>query len=1026
MAPLFPAPVRFYLRAHGIQATGHDVDGGFLVLKGSQARAVSVRTLRPEQQFLKDRLISKGQLVPGASPGALEFAEDTLFATATDAAIVILHSATPASPGWVRTLPDGHEETYGTRRQQPEGMVVAALDTARLAAAAAWLRTQDQNLERNERAYKLSGARDSEERMNAALSSAVPTKLNVQPGNKLNMLSWRTASGLNALVNSDHAVFKEALAVLRLDPTNQEGVNTFWKTLKPLLDALPDTDRKSISGQGTQASIASYFLFLAQPEHHPFYRPSFGGQAVEWLYGNQLLDRQSPGHRLHDYMHCCAALLPAFQAAGVPLKDMLDLQGALYLISSQYPDGPRSAEGKPVDPLRAEYEAFRAAPVQAFRCEVRLTRAAQLREQLRDPDSVTLTGFNQEVWRFEAEATLDSISVKGEVYSDHLSPDRAAELTAALQDDRLQLHGNYCWGSAATVYGAQLKISDDEKQNLVRQALRVLNDETVSPIEKVEQIEAIPGFGPNAATGMAMLFHPEAVGLNNRPSRDALKALGYDVSTLGAVQRSAESLRERVGAETFPELDWFLYTRSSSTGYWWVNQGSTYEEESAGGYVWASKETDRTIQHHENVARLRPGDRIVHYAGQAIRAVSTVSAPPVEVNDEIRSASIPTKRYGYLAHTDYNRLSQPVPISSIEPEWRTAKHGPFDKNGTVRVGYLFEVSQAFFERVTQSLDPDPVIQPDPFEPKSFLEIQSRVEKTGLRIDPRTLRRYHLALQTRGFVILSGVSGTGKTWLAEAYAHAAGAKVGVFPVAPNWTSNEDLLGFYSPLDGGHYHHTAFSLYLLEAAEEYRAARLAGRPPRPYHLILDEMNLARVEYYFAQFLSRMELRARHLDRETTLALGPYLTVVLGPNVTVIGTVNVDETTHDFADKVYDRAQLIELTVSRDDLAIHVAGHAQGDLILNIWDVVHPVAPFAFRVIDEIAEYQKVAQELGMDPVDALDDAVLQKVLPKLRGTDSRMLGALGEFLTLAQGILPLSHAKATRMHEEGTQHGFVSFH
>jgi MoxR-like ATPase len=439
-------------------------------------------------------------------------------------------------------------------------------------------------------------------------------------------------------------------------------------------------------------------------------------------------------------------------------------------------------------------------------------------------------------------------------------------------------------------------------------------------------------------------------------------------------------------------------------------------------------ESGRVISHHENVARLKPGDRIIHYAGQAIRATSIVVSPPVEVKDEVQSGSIPTKRYGYLAQVQYIPLTSPLPIGQLGEEWRSPKHGPFDKNGNVRQVYLEVASPALFERVARG---EGVGTPDtssesPLPPATFEEIQAGIQASGLRIGARTLRRYHLALQTRGFVILSGVSGTGKTWLAEAYAHAAGAEVGVFPVAPNWTSNEDLLGFYSPLDGGHYHHTAFSRFLLEAGEEYRAAKAAGRPARHYHLILDEMNLARVEYYFAQFLSRMELRARHPARETTVTLGPTLQALLGPNVTVIGTVNVDETTHDFADKVYDRAQLIELTVDRDDLARHLDGHEHQDLILNIWDVIHPVAPFAFRVVDELRDYQRAAEALGVDALDALDDAVLQKILPKLRGTDARMLDALGTFLSLTEGVLLLSHAKATRMRDAGKQHGFVSFH
>src|SRR5207248_274214 len=149
----------------------------------------------------------------------------------------------------------------------------------------------------------------------------------------------------------------------------------------------------------------------------------------------------------------------------------------------------------------------------------------------------------------------------------------------------------------------------------------------------------------------------------------------------------------------------------------------------------------------------------------------------------------------------------------------------------------------------------------------------------------TFRRYHLSLNSRrGFVILAGVSGTGKTWLAEAYARAVGGRLLVVPVAPNWTTNEDLLGYRNPLDQ-QYYDTDFSQFLREAAAAYETR---GPSARPYHLILDEMNLARVEYYFAKFLSAMEQRAR--SSEARIELAPDVTVALPPNLYVIGTVNV----------------------------------------------------------------------------------------------------------------------------------------
>ena len=90
-----------------------------------------------------------------------------------------------------------------------------------------------------------------------------------------------------------------------------------------------------------------------------------------------------------------------------------------------------------------------------------------------------------------------------------------------------------------------------------------------------------------------------------------------------------------------------------------------------------------------------------------------------------------------------------------------------------------------------------------------------------------IRCYHLVMSTRGFVILSGVSGTGKTWLASAYAYAVQASVKLVAVDPSWSS-EDLLGYLSPLDG-FYHHTPFSAFVQESAHEWNAASTTGRTP-----------------------------------------------------------------------------------------------------------------------------------------------------------------------------------------------------
>src|SRR3989442_4896224 len=80
----------------------------------------------------------------------------------------------------------------------------------------------------------------------------------------------------------------------------------------------------------------------------------------------------------------------------------------------------------------------------------------------------------------------------------------------------------------------------------------------------------------------------------------------------------------------------------------------------------------------------------------------------------------------------------------------------------------------------------------------------RASNPTFRISDDVIRRYHLAMSTRGFVILSGASGTGKTWLAQAYAEAVRAPEKLVAVDPSSSSNEDLLGYLSPLDRLHHH------------------------------------------------------------------------------------------------------------------------------------------------------------------------------------------------------------------------------
>lgn len=128
-------------------------------------------------------------------------------------------------------------------------------------------------------------------------------------------------------------------------------------------------------------------------------------------------------------------------------------------------------------------------------------------------------------------------------------------------------------------------------------------------------------------------------------------------------------------------------------------------------------------------------------------------------------------------------------------------------------------------------------------------LQVQMQKNGLLYTQGLLRDFLALLRTRDLVVLAGDSGSGKTSLVRAAANAIGGVCTVVPVKPNWTGPEDLLGYYNPMERS-YQATPF-LVALQAA--------ARQPEIPHFICLDEMNLARVEHYFADFLSLLEQRA-----------------------------------------------------------------------------------------------------------------------------------------------------------------------
>ncbi len=285
-----------------------------------------------------------------------------------------------------------------------------------------------------------------------------------------------------------------------------------------------------------------------------------------------------------------------------------------------------------------------------------------------------------------------------------------------------------------------------------------------------------------------------------------------------------------------------------------------------------------------------------------------------------------------------------------------------------------------------------------------------------------IREFVASLAVSRILILQGMSGTGKTSLTYAFGEFIGNPASIIPVQPMWKERSDLLGYYNEFTKK-YNETELLRKMYEAN---------GREEM-YIAVLDEMNIARVEYYFAEFLSLLEIPnpdLRYLevvsdsweDDPAGLKEGR---IKLPENMWFVGTANNDDSTFSISDKVYDRAMIVNLTTRTVPFEASSAGpmpvtypvftalieDAQrsyemtkrneqrlktlDDYLISTFQIT-----FGNRIMRQIKSYLAVYVRCGGDELDALDDILAKKVLRKLAYKDLSQyrteLAAAGRFV------------------------------
>lgn len=437
----------------------------------------------------------------------------------------------------------------------------------------------------------------------------------------------------------------------------------------------------------------------------------------------------------------------------------------------------------------------------------------------------------------------------------------------------------------------------------------------------------------------------------------------------------------------------------------------------------------------------------------------------LSLDANVLAATLPSTHSSLVnALANYFSLS-PAALQTLLPELKNVRIDEWDGLSPINIGtfgplFLTELVGATTAPVAHSSDFANIVR----------HFTDQASSAKLIVSQTNAVRLVASLLAKRFAILTGLSGSGKTKLAEAFAawiSESKDQYCMVAVGADWTTNENVLGYQDALQDGIYRkpsNGALDLIL----------RAGNDSARPYFLILDEMNLSHVERYFADILSAIESTdhkialhsaAAELDCGNGNLLKVPHEIRLPDNLFIIGTVNVDETTYMFSPKVLDRANVIEFRATAGDIAaffdapssvnmkelafkgvsfgqpfvtettsvVQLDAAITKDLKERLTEVFNALAPigaeFGFRTAHEITRFTYFHSKLSGNAwqfEDALDAQVLQKLMPKLHGSE-RKLGPVLEILAkfCGENNCVLSLEKIKRMQHRLRTDGFTSY-